>query len=81
MNTETTPRTYRYFVSFTGSNHAGQVFGWKDLTLAEPITSGAVIEKGQDYLIKITSMIKVTLLTFQRFDTDTDTDADAGAGR
>ncbi|GGQ44087.1 hypothetical protein [Couchioplanes azureus] len=77
MNTATSPRPYRYFVSFTGMNHAGQVFGWQDLNLPEPITSGAVIRKVQDYLIETSDLTKVTLLTFQRFDTA----IDAGAGR
>jgi hypothetical protein len=68
MSTPTNPRPYRYFLSFTGSNYAGQIFGWQDINLDQPITSGAVIKQVEGWLKETNDLTHVTLLNFQRFD-------------
>jgi hypothetical protein len=68
MDTPINPRSYRYFLSFTGSNHAGPIFGWHDLALDQPITSGTVLKEIESQLKKAHGLAHVTLLSFQRFD-------------
>lgn len=71
MSTPPANLPHRYFVSYTGQNHAGPVSGWSDLNLHAPIRSGKDIQQISEYLKDANKLLHVTIVNFQRFDAET----------
>jgi hypothetical protein len=62
--------SYRYFVSYTGSNGSGQVFGNSDISLAQPVRSGKDIRYIEQLIKNSNDLTFVTLLNVRQFDPD-----------
>jgi len=63
------PATIHYFVSYVCERYGGQASGWSELRLAEPIRGADDIKAITEYLEQANGISKVTILTFQRFET------------
>ena len=63
---------YRYYLAYTHGTPESSAFGWVDLSLNQPIRTGADIHRVISHLEDLYGLTNVTVLNFQHFDTRED---------